>query len=332
MSANIFDSLSPRERQLAQDRADVLSALLTKWLRRHCVVREVRVQSLSFYTAMVLPRISPTDALISAKLAFWIYGVDDVADERTVPLAELEERAERWYEVAESSSHDQPGETDGLAEMLAEIASELSRFPLFEYLRPHWALEVRRLVQAMIWEYRSGVAYTAGGPDALPTLDEYLEQGWHSIGVPLWALTVWAAADDSSVCADLKAINQATEYAAAVVRLYNDLRTFEKELGEGNVNSVLITFYTLLNEHPDKPVEDLVDRAKQHILQLADSYGQKCVGLVQQIHTDSGKAEEMLSRSVAFYAHFYGRSSRDYRPTSMVDVYGLLGQRRVWAT
>jgi hypothetical protein len=331
MSPNFFDTLGGREKRLARDRTDVLTAMLMRWARQYSTIRTARVPSVALLTATVAPRIAPIDAFVSTKLAFWIFGVDDIADERAVPLAELEKRASQWCLIARDGSADQVDETDELATMFLEIRRELSTFPLFESLQGHWILEVRRFVEAMIWEYRWGVGYTTHGPDALPTLDEYLNQGLHSISIPLWAWTIWAAANDHTVCLCLEPINQATEYAGAAVRLYNDLRSFEKEREEGNINSVLITYCAMLDEHPDIPVEDLVPQAKQYILQLADAYGQKCTDLVRQVRTDSGKAEEALSRIVAFHAYFYGRSRHDYNSTSMRDVYNLLGQSRSWS-
>jgi hypothetical protein len=327
MAQSFFDTLGAREKQLARDRTDALTAVLVRWARRYSIVRTARIPSVALLTTLVAPRLSPLDVLVTAKLAFWIFGIDDIADERTVSLAQLEEKARQWCSIAEAGPGDQIGEVDELATILLEIREELSRLPLFEALQGYWALEVRRFVEAMIWEYRWGIEYTTHGPDALPTLEDYLDQGVHSISIPLWAWMFWAVMDDPSVCGCLRSLEQAAEHAAAAVRLYNDLRSFEKELGEGNINSVLITYHTMLHERPGEPVEGILQEAKQHILQLADSYGQRCIDLVRPAHTDSGQAEEMLSCAVAFHAYFYGRSRHDYNVTSMDDVYRLLAQR-----
>ena len=328
MSQSFFDTLDAREKQLARDRTDALTEMLTRWAQRYPSVRMARVPSVALLTATVAPRVSPIDALVSTKLAFWIFGIDDIADERTVPLAALEEKARQWCLIAGDGSGDEVDETDELDAMFLEIKRDLDTFPLFELLQDYWRQEVRRFVEAMIWEYRWGIEYTARGPDALPTLKEYLNQGLHSISIPLWAWTIWSAANDPTVCVYLEPLNLATEYAGTAVRLYNDLRSYEKELEEENINSVLITCQVMRNEHPHRPVEHLVPQAKQHVLQLADAYGQRCIDLVRQVRTDSGQAEEMLSRMVVFHAYFYGRSRHDYNVTSMRDVYDLLGQSK----
>ena len=46
----------------------------------------------------------------------------------------------------------------------------------------------------------------------------------------------------------------------------------------------------------------------------------------------SGWAEEILTRTVAFHAHFSERGRHQYGMASMRDVYDLLGQTRASAT
>lgn len=321
MNTNFFQRLSVRERVHARDKADVLVALLHNWASSYPCIRSMRIPSVALLTATVAPHIAPVDALASAQLSFWIFGVDDLADERALSLDELERRAERWYAIARGEP-DPPGQEDELSQMLRQIRAALSRFRLFEQLGDHWAAEVRALVEAMLEEYRYALAYEHKGAQGLPSLDRYIASGLHSIGVPLWGWAVWLATDDPSILDGLVLLQQATAYASAAVRLYNDLRSYEKELGEGNVNSVLISHHQLLEQGHDQASS--LAQAQQQILDLADVYGGQCAAVASQIQSDRGNVERVLLHTVDFHSFFYGRSRHDYNVTSLSGIYRLL--------
>lgn len=323
-SEHFFQGLSLREKLQARSTADVLVALLTRWGTHYPFVRPVRIPSVALLTATVAPHIPPADAMPSAQLSFWIFGVDDIADERTISPVELEKRAAYWYKIARGQDTDPVDKADGLAEMLIEIRTALSQLPLFQVLQPYWAAEVQGLVDAMIQEYHYGLDYTTRGEAALPDLDEYLGWGLHSIGVPLWSWAVWLGNRDPSIADYLEPIIQATEYCSAAVRLYNDLRSFEKEVQEQNVNAVLIACRQIRAGLPASSAPEALAHARSRILALADEYGARCREAVARIHTTTGQVEETLIRTVDFHAYFYARSQHDYNVTSLSDIYQLL--------
>jgi hypothetical protein len=298
MAASFFDSLSVQERQLAQDRTDALSAMLVRWAARYPTVRTARVFSVALLTSTAAPSLCPINTFVSARLILWIFGVDDLVDQRVVSLAELDWQMQNWYRIA-GGDVVRGDEQDELGRMLIEIKRDLHMYPLFESLHEHWAAELRRLLEGLAAGYRMAIAYAAHGPSALPSLEKYVQLGLHSIGVPLWSWAVWAVIDDPSIQEYLGPIVRATEHAAAAVRLYNDLRTYQRELNEGNINSVLITYHAMWDGDPGQPVERVVTEAKQHIMQLAVSYGHMCKDILDDVHTESGVPEAVLLRTVA---------------------------------
>jgi hypothetical protein len=327
MGQSFFDTLGTRERQLAQDRTDALTAMLVRWAQRYPTVRTAWIPSVALLTSTVAPQISPIDTLVSAKLVFWIFGVDDMADEGTISPQELQKRTEDWYWIASGDVIRGTDQGDGLGRMLMEIKRELSMYPLFESLHERWADELTRFMDRKVQECRMARAFAVNGASALPSVEEYVEWGLHGVGVPLWSWAVWAVVDDPSVKEYLAPIVKATEHTAAAVRLYNDLRTYQRELDEESVNSVLIACHAMLDEDPDQPVELVVTEAKRRVMQLAVSHSHRCRDILQDVHTDSGMPEKVLLRTVAFSHYFYAQGGHDYHFASTRGVNKLLGQR-----
>jgi hypothetical protein len=324
VAENFFDTLSTREKQHIQDRTGTLIDLLEKWVQKYSTLRTIRIPPVALVTSTVAPRVSPTDSLLIAKSAFWIFGADDITDERAISLTELQQQIEQWRLIANSGSSNKIDHSDDLSMLLFEIREELSKFRLFEPLREHWSSELPRIPEAMLQEYQNGLQYSAHGDSALPSLDEYLDWGLHSIGIPFWILTIMIVSDDPSVMEHFEPINKAIEYASVAIRLYNDLRTFDKEMQEAGVNSILIAYHAMLDKNPSGTEERVLSEAKRHVLQLADSYAQKCYDLARQIQTESSKCEEAVYRVTAFQAHFYIHRERDYHTTSLAQTYEIL--------
>ena len=327
MGQSFFDTLGTRERQLAQDRTEALTAMLLRWAQRYPTIRTAWIPSVALLTSTIAPQISPIDTLVSAKLVFWIFGVDDMVDESTISPQELQKRAAVWHWIASDDGVRGTDQGDGLGCMLMEIKSELFMYPLFEFLHGRWADELTRFMDRKVQECRMARIFAVNGASALPSVEEYVGWGLHGVGVPLWSWAVWAVVGDPSVKEYLAPIVKATEHAAAAVRLYNDLRTYQGELDKENVNSVLIACRAMLGEDPGQPVGRVVTEAKQRVMQLAVSHSHRCRDILRDVHTNSGAPERVLLRTVAFSHYFYAHGGHDYHLVSTRDVNQLLGQR-----
>jgi hypothetical protein len=324
MAVHFLDTLGPEERRHIQDRTSAVMELLQEWARQHHLIRTTRIPAAALVTATSLPRIPLADSLLVAQMMLWIFAVDDRADERMVTLPEVRRQTGQWCLIANHGANDEDDEDD-LTTILLEMRKELSKSYLFEPLREYWASRLRLLGETMAQEYEYGLQYDAAhGSDSLPSLDEYLQNGIHSIGLPFWTSTVLILLQDASVIQHFKPIDQAIEYAGAAVRLYNDVRSLDKEIQEGGINSILIQYHTILETSPSISREAALAEARQRILQLADAYAQRCYDLVGQLQTTSGQFEETTTRIVAFHAYFYGRSEYDYHTTSRAAAYEIL--------
>ncbi len=320
MNSRFFQMLAPQEKHRITTTTEVLATMLSNWSQRYACIRPARIPAVALLTSAVAPRVLPAELMPTMKLRCWILGVDDLVKEGQLPLAELRWRMERWYTAALNGTIDRgvTQQPDELTAMLLEVRSELAQHALFKPLCKRWALEVRRLVEAMIQEYHFGLEYRANSSRTLPGMDSYLLYGAARIGVPLWALSVWMATHDTSILQQLEPIYLATQHASAAVRLYTDWMSFEKELFENSINAILIS----QRQARQNALDESLTEARRSVRRLADVYRQRCLDLAQQIHTDRGIVEETLRRTVEFHADFY--SAHDYKTTSLSRVPDLL--------
>ena len=324
MTGSLLDTLSTEEKQRIKGRTDELVELLEKWARQYPFIRATRIPTTALVAATVLPRMSVSDALTVAQVVLWIFGVDDKIDELILTLSEIRRRAERWYSIANHGPRDEIDDSDELTAILVEIREALSKSHTFEPLREYWSNSIRGLIETMIQECQYGLQYNAYGADVLPPLEKYLDDGIDSIGMHVWQSAVLILSRDSSVVEHFESISEAIEHAGVAIRLYNDVRTFDRTMQEGGMNSVLIMYHTMLNRYPHTTRENALIKTKQYILQLADSHAQRCYDLVGQLETDSGKFEEATSRLVAFHACFYSRNEYDYHTASLAQACEVL--------
>jgi hypothetical protein len=319
--ADLFAESGIKDKLKLKETVNTLVRLMDDWAQEYPFLRTVRIPPLAFHNAVIMPHVDVSESLLLAKLTLWIFGIDDVIDERMVPLKRLEEITEQWCLIACDHCCTVVDDGDELSTMLLDIKGELSTYPAFDVLRQCWATHVCRLIQAGRQQYQYALQYSASGPGALPTLDEYLGNGMYSIGVPLWASTLAVVLGDPWIEQNWESVNQLVEHTSASVRLYNDFQSFDKEMQEGNVNAILIVYHSM-RAKTENPSEDdretMLSQAKQQIWQLANGYRDRCYGLASERRSTSGQFEDTLRRMVAFHEFFYRK--QDYNNTSMADV------------
>jgi hypothetical protein len=123
--------------------------------------------------------------------------------------------------------------------MLHETWLELARQPLFPSLVAPWRQALRGHLRGHLQEHRWRSDYRHN-PASLPSYADYLAAGRHTIGFPLIPWTFLIAFGDPSAPAHLAGLEEMAATAGVCLRLANDLRSHERELGEGKINAVLI--------------------------------------------------------------------------------------------
>jgi hypothetical protein len=283
------------------DAADHAAKSLADWLERYPIVRSIRAWPVALSVAAAAPSSSPQALTAVARLGLWIFALDDIFDERLLKEAELMRRATAYQELAHGQQRMWQG--DQLLEALRDVRAELEEFPLFSVLHQEWATALSRCIEGMIREYHWGKRYQTNALDAPPSYEEYVDNGCYSIGIPPhdWATVITIG--DSSAANHRQFLNEMDRVAAMCVRLANDMRSYPKELAEGNLNGVLI----LEREFQRSGLEPMQASLRAHERLRADIAGglEKLVQLRANPVTATGRPEASIADIGLFCSEFY---------------------------
>jgi len=324
---NLYNNLSLTEKMKIQENAKDLAALLSIWATCHPMIRAKRVTPVAVLVATVLPHLPLHHSLLVGKIILFIFTVDDVADERLLSYTDFVGISKVWDDVARLGNAVTLASEDGdLGVMFLEIRGELAKFPLFSSLRDLWSRRLQLLTEAMAKEYEYGLRYHVSGKEALPAFDAYIESGIHSVGFPFWGTSVLIILSDPLTQPNLERLNEIILNTGAAIRLYNDVRTYEKEVREANINAVTLVLNTLETKKSALPAQQHLEQAQENVLQIANQYAEKSCQLAGQQQTQTGQFEEMIQSIVAFHAFFYGsrQHNRDYHTISPSDTFMMV--------
>lgn len=322
MQASFFDALELKEKRATQEAVATLVNLLGECAQQYPFIRTVRIPAVALLVATIAPRLDSLDMALLGKLVLWIFGIDDAIDEGVIALADLRRKfIKQWYAAANSGLLEH-GEGNELARLLSGIRGELSEYRAFTSLCGDWSANVRLIAQAMARECQYTLRYRAGGAGSLPSIHEYIQNGTHSIGVPLWMSTLLITLNAPLVEEQSALADEAIKCSAAAVRLYNDFQTLDKEIRDGKVNSIIIKYHAILDQNPNMAQEAALLQARLHTLQMADSYTQRCDDLARHIQTEGGKFEDSIRRMAPFHGSFY--REHDFHTTTTAKIDDLL--------
>lgn len=192
---------------------------------------------LLFPTALLcivqLGHLPPEAIAIRVSSTLWIFALDDLLDDPNADFGLLARTSRECLLVAcgdtavQSPTH--------LASALQSLKVALSAYSNFQWLYPFWLTSLQRVMEAMIYERLIQIRPVP------PSLDEYLWFASQSISVThtwITGLVLENHAKFKSCVGDL--IHLANQ-CGVVMRLANDLATFERERNVANAVTVLLS-------------------------------------------------------------------------------------------
>lgn len=173
---------------------------------------------------------------------------------------------------------------DHLAQLLAELRGDLATVPAFAELREAWRHQVELALAAMAreWEWRALQAEHG----KLPSLDEYLGNA-ANLACTVVNVAHWIYTGDADTHRHLDELVAASDEVQRVLRLVNDLGTYERDLRWGDLNAIM-----LVDDRSE--VELLLDR-------LRDS----CRDLLAPLERSCPTQAAYLARQLGFSSGFY---------------------------
>ncbi len=180
--------------------------------------------------------------------------------------------------------------TDPLARFLAELRDELATVPAFAALRPVWREELHRMLTAMAreWQWRAGDTGSAEETSAptMPTFTEYLANA-DNLACSFVNVSHWIYTGSPETLAHLPELLAASAEVQRMLRLVNDLGTYERDVRWGDLNALML----------------VPDRAE--VEQEINTLMARCQELLRPLRTHCPQEAVYLARQIGFSSGFY---------------------------
>ncbi|WP_344973607.1 terpene synthase family protein [Streptosporangium fragile] len=186
--------------------------------------------TLSLAMAFSGPWFDAKQLRMANKVCLWAFGLDWLVDYVAASPEEAEGVTRRSLAVAGGAP---PVPGDDLTRMLADIRDELAASPSFPALGPVWREELRSMLEAMLLEWR----WKTEG--RRPSFEEYLGNA-DNLGFSFAFTSHWIHTSGPPAAADVDRIREASRAVQRVIRLLNDLGTYERDVSWGDLNALLL--------------------------------------------------------------------------------------------
>ncbi len=218
---------------------------LSNWANQHPSIRNQRIKPILFTAYNLFPKPEQSFArLILCKITLWVFAIDDVIDEHHWEAEQFEDLVSfilepdqtQTYFAGELAIH-----VENLVSILDSIVDELVEFQ-GDNIRPHLYAYIEELLRGY---QRENLVKLEG---TLPTFDEYLEFAQITVAVRLTLVFALYGMDLSKLQINFAACDQLLVMASDIARIFNDIRSYDRERDEGKINSVdIVMQYQGLN-------------------------------------------------------------------------------------
>jgi hypothetical protein len=235
--------------------------------------------TLALATAFSGPWLDRGQQRMANRAALWCFGLDWLVDYVAGSAAEAATLAERCVAVAGGAD---PVPGDDLTVFLAAIRDELAGSGAYSTLGPVWRDELDRMVTAMVREHQWRAATAQR-----PSFEEYLDNA-DNLGFSFVFLAHWIHTGPIPSAVDIDGVRMASWAVQRVIRLLNDLATYDRDVQWGDLNALFLG--------PDRTevarhAERLAAEARRRISPVRDG----CPALA-----------DYLERQMEFCEGFYG--------------------------
>lgn len=219
---------------------------------------------------------------IANRTALWIFGVDWLIDHVAASEAEVDDIVRRCMAVAVGGP---PTPGDDLTRFLADIRDTLAEAPAFRELCSEWQAELERMLAAMAREWAWKTTRSTGG--TAPSFEEYLENA-DNFGSSWVNVAHWIFTGDQRTFDHLAQLRAAGREVQRALRLLNDLATYERDVGWGDLNALMLG----------------VDR--DGVTARIAASVERCRELLRPLRSLSPEQAVYLERQIGYSTGFYG--------------------------
>lgn len=227
------------------------------------------------------PWLPPDRLRIATRTSLWVFAADWQVDYLAKSHDRIDELTRICLAVADGGA---PPDDEPLALFLADIRDELAATPSFAAHRAVWRDQLDRYLAAMAREWRWKTAHRAGEAEALPSFDEYLDNA-DNFGSTWVNISHWILTCEPGVLDRVDELRAASQQVQRVLRLLNDLASYDRDLRWGDLNALLLG---VGRAEVAERVAALVDGCRELFEPLRDGCPQEVAYLERQIGYSTG--------------------------------------------
>lgn len=229
--------------------------------------------TVSMAMAFSAPWCTATQLRVANRAVLFGFAVDWQIDYLAKRAPDVEALLAGCLAVADGGPADGP-----IGRVLADIRDELAAVPGFAAGRDVWREELARMLAGMAREWTWKSAGTK------PTFEDYLGNA-DNLGSSFVNVSHWLRTSDAAALAHLSDLIAASRAEQRVLRLVNDLATYERDLRWGDLNALmLVADRDALTAHRVA----LTDQCRQMLDTLADDCPREADYLLRQIGFSNG--------------------------------------------
>lgn len=303
MSNDMLSQLSADERNNIYQVTDHLGSFLNKYFHDYPAFDPVRFPATALTSATENPTLPLSILEQIVKIPVWIFTIDSVIDEKLLPKSVLMQHL-GIYEKIVLGEIQEVDEQDQYGVILLEITNVIRENPLFPHLKEFWEQSYIKMIKGMMFE-----AYDSSLDVGL---DKYLEHGLYSIGVPMYVVSVWILQHQGTELENQEHLEEIMRLSSISIRLANDLRSYEKEKNEKNLNAIFIKEMEFMANGMD--AEAAQTMAFSYIESMLQEYMSKFLSKCD----DTIPLEKALHRLTCFSVDFY--SETDFNKVSQEQI------------
>jgi hypothetical protein len=259
------------------------------WAAEHPALYDAKAFDPALFSTLALaaafsgPGLGADRLRMANRVCVWCFGLDWLIDYAASSDAEVAGLVQRCAEVADGAAPAGGSSAEHeLARFLADIRAELEAEPAYHGLQDVWRDELQRMLDAMALEWRWKAARERG--ERGPTFEDYLANA-DNLGFSFVFASHWIASGGGGT---VPVVREASRAVQRVIRLLNDLGTYERDVQWGDLNALLLDL-------PRAGVEERIGELTGEARTLLRDAGESVPELA-----------EYMERQMDFCAGFYG--------------------------
>lgn len=229
--------------------------------------------------AFCAPWLSADRLRMANRAALWVFGLDWLIDYIATSESEVTAVVRRCAEVADGAP---PVTDDALTQFLAELLADLTVAPAWPALSAVWREEFQKMLDAMAREWVWQAARVSGGE--LPTFADYLDNA-DNICFSFIFVSHWIVNSGPPPITQLDEVRTAGRAVQVVIRLLNDLGTYERDVSWGDLNALMLG---VTRADIERQIERLVADCQRLLEPLRDQHADLAVFLERYIEFNVG--------------------------------------------